>query len=73
MDDLLFQDLFINFSNGLKACKIFVELLEDYDDVMKRSILCMVFDMLFKEKSVENAEICLEQIKKVNEEMGSLT
>lgn len=53
------------------ACDGFVKEMKDMDETMKMSAWCMLCDMMFGEKSVENAEIALKQIKAVNEEMGA--
>lgn len=42
------------------------EKTKAFSDITKRDMLCMFFDELFREKSVEAAEMCLEQIKSVN-------
>ena len=45
---------------------------EEISDFMKESMMGMLFDVLFKEKSVETAERVLEAVKEVNAEMGYL-
>lgn len=43
---------------------------EEISDFMKESMMSMLFDVLFKEKSVETAEMVLNAVKEVNAEMG---
>lgn len=45
---------------------------EEISDFMKESMMGMMFDMLFKEKSVETAEMVSKAVKEINAEMGFL-
>lgn len=42
------------------------------EDFMVKSMISMLFDVLFKEDSVEVAEEICDAVKKVNEELGTL-
>lgn len=38
---------------------------------MKATVICTLMDVMFKEKSIEMAEQCLEYMKEVNAELGT--
>lgn len=74
MDEMMkeMMEQFEQLQNVLILMKEVEDKVNDYSFEVKCSMMCMMFDILFKEKSVETAEICLEQIKAVNAEMGVL-
>ena len=55
-----------------EICTEFKEKLEKFPEEQKRSALCMLFDMMYEENSVEVAEECLKNMKIVNSTCGAL-
>lgn len=72
MDEMMkeMMNQFEQLHNVAILMKEVEDKVKDYSFEVKCSMMCMMFDVLFKEKSVETAELCLEQIKAVNSEIG---
>lgn len=68
-------EIFMNQKKDIMEIIFYVEKKvkeKNINDFMIKSMLSMLFDVLFKENSVEVAEEICETVKKVNEEFGTL-
>lgn len=80
MDDMVLDMLFMGIDPKEQMrrlhevgiiCKEFTDKIAKFTPEEQKSALCMLFDMMFEENSVEVAEECIKNIREVNESMGA--
>lgn len=79
--DEMFETTMMDFEIFLKQQENAMEIIKyvekkvkekEMDEVMTKSMLCLLFDVLFGKDSVEVAKEVCTQVEKVNEELGTL-
>lgn len=71
------EELFNVFINDLDTVKRIIDFVKkevkenEVSEQMVTSMMCMMFDELFEERSVEVAEMCLDAIKEINADLGT--